>query len=115
MQPETALITGASSGIGLETARLFAADRVNLLLVARSEDQLNQLAEELCRNHGIDVFVLPLDLSRPESPGAVFDHLRVKNITPDVLVNNAGFGELGNCWELPAERQLSMIQVNITT
>ena len=63
MSKETALITGISSGIGLELARLFAADKSNLILVARSHDKLERLAEELRRDHGTEVLVLPQDLT----------------------------------------------------
>jgi uncharacterized protein len=65
---ETALITGASSGIGLDLATLFAADRFDLILTARNKDKLEQLAQELQRQHGIFVHVIPGDLARPEAP-----------------------------------------------
>jgi uncharacterized protein len=113
MSIETVLITGASSGIGLELARLFAADKSNLVLVARSQDKLDTLAKELMRDNGVEVLVLPKDLSDPSAPQAIFDQLTAQNITVDVVVNNAGFGSVGSVADLPLDRQLKMIQVNI--
>ncbi len=114
MAKETVLITGASSGIGLELAKLFAADKSNLVLVARNRGALELLAEELKRDHGVDVLVEPNDLANAAAPQTIFDGLTAKGVTVDVVVNNAGFGSLGTFAELPTQRQLDMIQVNIT-
>ncbi len=114
MSKETALVTGASSGIGLEIARLFAADKSNLILVARSHDKLERLAEDLRRDHNAEVLVLPKDLTDPSAPRAIFDQLTGRNIDVDVVVNNAGFGSVGSVADLSLERQLNMIQVNVT-
>jgi len=114
MPTETALITGASSGIGEELARLFAKDRSNLILVARSREKLEQLATELRRDHGIQVEVLPGDLAEVAAPQAIFDDLAAKGISVDVLVNNAGFGSAGPVADLPVQQQIDMIQVNVT-
>ncbi|MGA2061557.1 MAG: SDR family oxidoreductase [Thermoguttaceae bacterium] len=113
MARETVLITGASSGIGLALAKLFAADKSDLVLVARNQAALENLAEELRRDHGGDVLVEPNDLADAAAPQAIFDHLTAKGITVDVVVNNAGFGSLGAFTNLPAQRQLDMIQVNV--
>jgi hypothetical protein len=102
---ETALVTGASSGIGLELARLFAADRSNLVLVARSEDKLQQLAAKLRQEHGVAVSVLPKDLADPTAPQAICGALDAQGITVDVLVNNAGFGSVGAVADVPLQRQ----------
>jgi len=111
---ETVLITGASSGIGLELTRLFAADGANLVLVARSEGKLQRVADELRDQHRIDVWVLAKDLAECNAPQAIYDHLERENIPVDVVVNNAGFGALGPVAELDTQRQISMIQVNVT-
>ena len=109
---ETVLVTGASSGIGLELAKCFAADKSNLILVARNLAALENLATELRGEHKISVEVIGADLAQPESPQRIFDPLKGSGATVDVLVNNAGFGLHGAFAELPLERQLEIIQVN---
>ncbi|HXI73352.1 MAG TPA: SDR family oxidoreductase [Verrucomicrobiae bacterium] len=111
---ETVLITGASSGIGLELAKCFAADKCRLILVARNTEALETLAKELRLAHQIEARVLTADLSRPETPGRIFEELRAANISVDVVVNNAGFGANGLFAEISLSRQLEMLQVNIT-
>jgi short-subunit dehydrogenase len=111
--PETVLITGASSGIGLELARCFAADGSRLVLVARNTSALEKLAGELRRDYKVEATVLTADLSLPETPGKIFTELKGRGIAVDVLVNNAGFGAHGLFSELPLQRQLEMIQVNV--
>lgn len=110
---ETVLVTGASSGIGLELAKCFAADCCRLVLLARNTAALEALAGELRQAHKIEVFVLTADLSLPETPARVFQELQGRGITVDVLVNNAGFGASGTFAGLSLQRQLEMIQVNI--
>ncbi|SDM99636.1 hypothetical protein SAMN04487949_3108 [Halogranum gelatinilyticum] len=109
-----ALVTGASSGIGWELSKLFAADGYDLVLVARSEDKLRELGEMLQREHGIGVTVVVKDLARPESPGEIQAALDERGITVDVLVNNAGFGTNGPFTETDLGRELDEIQVNVT-
>ena len=111
--PETVLITGASSGIGLELARCFAADGCRLILLARNTAALETLAATLRQDHAIEVLVLTFDLARPETPRAIFAELQSRGVTVDVLVNNAGFGASGTFAELPVARELEMVQVNI--
>lgn len=111
---ETVLITGASSGIGLELAKCFAADKSKLILIARSTDALEKLAVELRREYQVEVHVLTADLAKPESAQEIFDGLKGRGIIVDVLVNNAGFGLHGAFAELPLPRQLEILQVNIT-
>ena len=113
-QTETVLITGASSGIGLELAKCFAADGCRLILVARNTEALEVLAKELRQAHQIEARVLTADLSRPETPRRIFEELRAANIIVDVVVNNAGFGANGAFAEISLPRQLEMLQVNIT-
>ena len=113
MANETALITGASSGIGLELARLFAADNSNLVLVARREDRLRALADELKSEFGVDVFILPKDLSVKNAPREIYEELEKQGIQVDVVVNNAGFGARGRLVKLGEDAQMDMIQVNV--
>ena len=89
MSRETALITGASSGIGLELAKLFAKDGKNLVIIARSEDKLNELAKELTDRHGIDIKVVVKDLSNLEAPKEIFDELNdlYKDISEEQISN----------------------------
>src|SRR5579859_4600541 len=103
---ETVLVTGASSGIGLELARCFAAEKSNLVLVARNADALQKLARELESAHGIRVQVMPYDLARPETPERIFKELEGRGVNVDVVVNNAGFGLMGNFVNLSLTRQL---------
>ena len=112
--PETVLITGASSGIGLELARCFAADGCRLVLLARNIQALEKLEEELRRDYKVEATVLTADLSLPETPKMVFSHLKDRGISMDILVNNAGFGLMGAFEKLPLQRQLEIIQVNIS-
>ena len=111
---ETVLITGASSGIGLELAKCFAADGSRLILIARNTEALESLAKELRQSHQIEVRVLTADLSLSETPKRIFAELSAQKIAVDVLVNNAGFGANGVFAEIPLSRQLEMLQVNIT-
>ncbi len=110
---ETVLITGASSGIGRELARLYASDGARLVLIARSEDKLCQLADELAAKYGAEAQVMPADLSRPASPREIVEALAQRHIDVDVLVNDAGFGARGSVAGLGVERQLDMIEVNV--
>jgi uncharacterized protein len=110
---ETVLITGASSGIGRELARLFAGDGASLILVARSENKLRELAGELAEAHGVQVQVMPADLRHPGSPMQIAEALADRQLTVDVLVNNAGFGGHGSVAALGVARQLEIIEVNV--
>ena len=91
----TALITGASSGIGLDFARLFAADKWDVALVARTESKLRELAAQLEKEHGITAHVVAADLARPEAPTEIVKTLTDRGIAIEALVNNAGFGLSG--------------------
>jgi short-subunit dehydrogenase len=112
--PETALVTGASSGIGRELAHCFARDGHDCVLLARSKDALHDLADTLESTHGIDAHALPADLSVPGVADDIQAELRERSLTVDVLVNNAGFGARGAFAELDAQRQVDMIRVNVT-
>lgn len=110
---ETVLITGASSGIGRELARQFAGDGADLVLVARSEGRLRELAGDLAADFGITAEVVPADLSQPGGPDQIVEALVQRNIDVDVLVNNAGFGAQGSVAGIGIQRQLEMIEVNV--
>ncbi len=111
---QTALITGASSGIGLELAKLFAQNKQNLILVARSTDKLTQLSNDLKSKYGIDVHVLSKDLSNYNAVKEIFDYTKQQNISITHLVNNAGFGDFGFFIESNWAKQEQMINLNIT-
>src|SRR5262245_46017349 len=108
----TALITGASSGIGLELARIFAEHGHDVVLVARSEGKLQSLATEL-QSRGGRAQVIAADLAAPGGPRAVADRVAERGLTVDILVNNAGYGLFGPFLETSLETELSMIQLNI--
>jgi short-subunit dehydrogenase len=114
-QSKTALITGASAGIGRELAKLFAADGYNLVLVARNGTRLSQFADELQREFSITAKSFPLDLTATSAPQFLFGQLARENIAVDVLVNNAGYGIRGAFAEIPAEESLGQIQLNIAS
>jgi len=111
---QTALITGASGGIGYELAKLFARDHYNLVLVARSGDKLNQVRAELEGQFGIKVKAVALDLAATPAPKFLFDQLQREGIAVDVLVNNAGFGAFGEFATMAEEEILGQIHLNIT-
>ena len=113
MNTETALITGASSGIGLELARQFAKHGHRLILTARSRDELDAIASELSAEHHIEVGVLAYDLENPASADHLFRSVQGGDVQVDILVNNAGIGFRGKFWEIPLENELSMIRLNI--
>jgi len=111
----TALITGASGGIGKELARAFARDGWDLVLVARNERRLMSLAHELTTVDCIQVQVVVIDLTDADAPERLRAHLETSGITVDCLVNNAGFGDFGDFVDIPEERLLSMIELNVLT
>jgi len=115
VQTQTALITGASGGIGYELAKLFAHDHYNLVLVARSGGKLTQFADELQRQFGISAKPIALDLTAAPAPQFLFDQLHREEIPIDVLVNNAGYGVLGEFAKMPLEESLGQIHLNVTT
>jgi short-subunit dehydrogenase len=110
---KTALITGASGGIGYELAWLFARDSYDLVLVARNEQQLRHMANKLQEVHDITVKVMVKDLALACAPDEIFADLQHDNITIDVLVNNAGFGNYGLFAEHDLNTELQMCQVNM--
>ncbi len=110
---KTALITGASSGIGLELARLFARDGYRLVLVARNRGALRALGDELQAQYQIDVRISPKDLAHPASPVELYQELQEAGVVLDVLVNNAGFGGHGPFLKTDWNNEAEMMQVNM--
>lgn len=108
-----ALVTGASRGIGIELARVFAERGHDLVVVARNQADLDRLAGELRAKHGINVTVLVFDLTDRSAPGRIFAELNELGLQVDVLVNNAGFGTWGPFAETDLQAELELIQVNI--
>ncbi|MCA8991751.1 MAG: SDR family oxidoreductase, partial [Planctomycetaceae bacterium] len=113
--PETVLITGASSGIGREMAKLFAQDGSKLILAGRATDKMEELAEELRTKHHVEVTVMTVDLSTPPGAKDLVDQLDTQNFQIDVLINNAGFGQLGRFEDIPLQRHQDMLQLNIAS
>ena len=110
----TALITGASGGIGYELAKLFARDHYNLVLVARTAEKLNQVAAELQSQFQVTVKTVALDLASPPAAKFLFDQMQREGVAVDVLVNNAGFGSFGEFAGMPEDEILGQIHLNIT-
>jgi short-subunit dehydrogenase len=110
---QTVLITGASSGIGLELARLFAKDGYNLVLVARNQAKLEALAEALRAGFGVEARVMVQDLAKTEAPQQIVEELDSQGIEIDILVNNAGTQVYGKFAETATQQQLDLAQVNV--
>ncbi|QIA65081.1 SDR family NAD(P)-dependent oxidoreductase [Vibrio astriarenae] len=109
----TALITGASGGIGLELAKIHASKGGDLVLVARSKEKLIELKNELEASYGVKVEVIASDLSQPNAAQALFDKTQALGLKIDTLINNAGFGGHGKFHERSLTDEHSMMQVNI--
>lgn len=113
---KTALITGATSGIGLELAKLFARDGYNLILVARHDDSLRGVATDVEQQFGNKVITLAKDLMNTNAPEEIYQEIKQQGLTVDVLVNNAGMGEYGKfATETDLQKELSIIQLNATS
>lgn len=113
MKRMVALITGASSGIGKELAKVHAAHGGDVVVVARREAQLLALKQELEQQYGVSVTVMVKDLGKAESAQEIYEECRAKHIEVDYLINNAGFGGLGHFHERELDKDMQMIQVNI--
>ncbi|MFW5751796.1 MAG: SDR family NAD(P)-dependent oxidoreductase [bacterium] len=110
---KTALITGASSGIGEELARVFARNDTNLVLVARSERKLQDLSDELKRKYKVDIYIKPADLSNMDEVYKLANDIKEAGIEINFLVNNAGFGEFGFFHQINWETDNNMIELNV--
>ena len=110
---QTALITGASGGIGYELARKIAQQGHNLVVVARSESKLMKLAQDFNKQFGVNVTVMVKDLAQSAAPDEIYNELQANEIDVDILVNNAGFASYGLFHELDRQKELNMMQVNM--
>lgn len=111
-QGGTALVTGATSGIGLELARVFAKNGHNVILSARSADQLQDIAAELQSQYGIQASIIAKDLATPTGAQELYDEVKRTGVQIDYLVNDAGVGVYGRFWETDMQEELDMIQLN---
>lgn len=110
---QTALITGASGGLGLEFAKILAKKKYDLVLVARNEGKIYSLKNELESEHGISVYPYAADLSAVDAALNVFNYTLENGITIDVLINNAGFGDSGSFADSDWRKQYEMVQLNV--
>jgi uncharacterized protein len=111
----TALVTGASRGIGEAFARQLAARGLDLVLVARSEDELHALADELAERHGVMAHVLVADLSLPSAAASLYRDVQALDLEIDLLVNNAGYSKAGPFAGLAFDVQAGMVRLNVNT
>ncbi len=109
-----ALVTGASSGIGVALAKQLAAGGTHLILTARRRDRLEELAQKLKAEHAIQTEVFPADLARPEAPQQICAFTKQKGLAIELLINNAGFGQYGELSQVATQRLVDMVQVNCT-
>ncbi|MFD1292893.1 SDR family NAD(P)-dependent oxidoreductase [Lutibacter holmesii] len=114
MNTNTALITGASSGIGKQFAIIHAKNGGDLILVARREDKLNELKKELEQLYKVTVLIIVKDLSNLSAPKEIYNEVKQQGVQINYLINNAGFGALGKFHEMDLDRQISMINLNVT-
>lgn len=110
-----ALITGASKGIGRSIAKEFAARKINVLLIARTEKLLDEFAVELKTLYGIEAYYLPIDLGQPNGAKKIYDWCVEKNYTVSFLVNNAGYGLSGDFEKYSSKDYMALMQINIIT
>lgn len=113
MSKKTALITGASSGIGKELAHIHAEQEGDLVIVARREEKLNALKTELETKHGMKVMVIAKDLTLPGAASEIYEEVKQAGIEVNYLINNAGFGGRGKFHERPWEQDLAMLNLNV--
>lgn len=109
----TALVTGASSGLGVDFARELADRGANVVLVARRQDRLEAVADEIRGKYKVTATPVTMDLGTPEAPEQLYEWLQSRGVAVDLLINNAGFGLYGDAVELPWERENAMLQLDI--
>ncbi len=115
MEKKTTLITGASSGIGKDLAYVYAEKNYNLVLVARRKENLEKIKNEIEKNTNAQVEIISMDLASVNSAEQLYDEIKKKNISIDVLINNAGFGVYGNFVDKDIAEDEGMILLNIMT
>ncbi|MBO1266352.1 SDR family oxidoreductase [Proteiniclasticum sp. SCR006] len=108
-----ALVTGATSGIGLEIALNFARDGIHLILVARREEKLNEIRDRIEAQYGVKVLVLAKDLTREEAPDEIHEEVEKRGIRVDYLINNAGFGSFGRLKDTDYEKEKDLVKLNV--
>ena len=113
LQGKTALVTGASSGLGVDFATILAERGCHLVLVARREDRLRALADDLSQRHDVQAHVIAMSLSTLGAPQELYDRIKAMGLTVDVLINNAGFGVHGPFASVPWEREQEMLMLDI--
>jgi short-subunit dehydrogenase len=110
-----AVVTGGTSGIGYELARLLAKDNYSLVLVARHQEDLKRVSQELIHDFGIDVVTISKDLFDPENAIAVYEEIIMKGIEPEILINDAGQGHYGEFIQTDLRKELDIIHLNISS
>src|SRR5213075_1498844 len=113
MRKEMALITGASSGIGLALAQEFAKQGHPLFLTARVHTELRDIARQISQEHGVEVQTFAQDLEKPDAEENIFKAARAAGFDTGILINDAGLGFKGKFWELPMENYMSILRVNV--
>jgi uncharacterized protein len=115
LRSKTALVTGASSGLGVDFARELAAKGANLVLVARREELLQKVRDELSSKYGVKVEIVTMDLVEKDAPQRLYDQLKTAGTAIDILINNAGYGVYGPFTEIAWERERNMLELDIIT
>lgn len=110
---KTALVTGATNGIGFEFTKILAKNKYDLILIARTKSKLEEIKDYLFLTYGVQVYVIACDLSKPGACGYVYEQIRKNNLEINILINNAGIGDWGNFVESNLEKQGQMLQLNI--
>ncbi|MGH8280609.1 MAG: SDR family NAD(P)-dependent oxidoreductase [Gammaproteobacteria bacterium] len=110
---KTALVTGASSGLGAEFARQLGAAGCDLILVARREDRLQSLRQEVVAHHPVNIHVFPADLTKPDAPRKLYADIKAADLSVDILINNAGFGIYGAHATIPWEQERQMLMLDV--
>jgi short-subunit dehydrogenase len=112
---DAVLVTGASSGIGAEMVKVAASDGFDIVLTARREERLREVADSVEDEHGVKTYVVTKDLSNSDAPKELYEKVQDENIEVHTLVNNAGFGVYGGFDETDADTELNMLQVNVVS